>query len=523
MRYLLFAIFFLTAGCQQSGNSSKNMFRISIEAEPTTLDPRKARDLNTVTICRMLYEGLTRISKEGTIEFAVAKGVDVLEGGLKYVFHLKKTIWSNGSPLTSADFASSWKEILDPKFPSDVAYQLYVIKNAKKVKCGEMGMEKVGIETPDPFTLVVELEQPTPYFLELCSLSSWLPVPQKTAKDNPDWALEPLTFVGNGPFTLKNWHRGDSIQVTKNERYWEANRVQLAGVDIAIMLPNTELRMFEEGKLDWAGSPLSTIPADALPHYKEDRSLNISPFSGTCFLRVNTMPIVQGKANPLCNPNLRRALSLAINRQQIVEHLLQGGQRPAMCLVPKEMGLSEEGFFEDGASDKARVLLSSCTVNEPMTIVFAPSQRNMTVAQAIQKQWESALGLKVELKPLEYKVFLQTMKEKAYQLAIGTWTADFNDPINFLEVFKYSSASTNNTSWENPKYIDLLDRSAVCRNQDERRELLRKAEELLMDEMPILPIFHFSMNYLQGDGVQDVALSPIGLIDFRWAHLDKIR
>ena len=142
----------------------------------------------------------------------------------------------------------------------------------------------------------------------------------------------------------------------------------------------------------------------------------------------------------------------------------------------------------------------------------------MSISQAIQKHWETALGISVQLEAVEAKVFFQKIRQKDYQLAAGSWIADFNDPINFLEVFKYKLGSTNNTLWENPKYIDLLDRSQLCRDQDERKELLRQAEEILMAEMPIIPIFHFAMNYLERDGVEDVALSPIGGLDFRWAQ-----
>ena len=158
---------------------------------------------------------------------------------------------------------------------------------------------------------------------------------------------------------------------------------------------------------------------------------------------------------------------------------------------------------------------------EPIKISYSNTERNTLIVQAVQKNWEEALGIKVELDAIEPKIFFQRISEREYQLAAGSWTADFNDPINFLEVFKYKDASTNNTNWESSKYIDLLNQSGLCRDLDERKGLLREAEQILMEQMPIIPIFHYALNYLQREGLQDVALSPLGQIDFRWARMNK--
>jgi len=169
MRIVQFVFLVLLVSCGKAPTPVSRALRINIETEPKTLDPRKARDLNDVTLCRMLYEGLMRISRQGTPELAVAEAVEITEDRLEYVFHLRDAQWSNGDPVTSYDFAESWKAILNPEFPTDIAYQLYVIQNGKKVKAG--GNESLGIYTPDAHTLIVRLEQPTPYFLEVCAMS----------------------------------------------------------------------------------------------------------------------------------------------------------------------------------------------------------------------------------------------------------------------------------------------------------------------------------------------------------------
>ncbi|HSX10345.1 MAG TPA: peptide ABC transporter substrate-binding protein [Chlamydiales bacterium] len=525
---LFFLLMVLCAGCQKSSAPSiQQCLRINIGKDPQSLDPRKARDLVDITITHMLFEGLTRTSKSGEIEMAIARDVEVSEDGTRYLFHLRNTVWSNGDPVTAFDFAESWRSLLDPHFPSDVSYQLYAIKNGRKAKLGEVGLDQVGIQTPDASTLIVELEQPIHYFLELVSMPTFFPIPSKIK--NPNWALSPETYVGNGPFLLDSWKHGDEIHVSKNNRYWEAKKVQLQGIDLLMMTGDTEMQMFEEGKIDWAGSPLSTIPVDAVRTLRAKEKLHISPFSGTCFLRLNTAEKIGEKKNPLGNPLFRKALSFCLNRKNITDHILQGGQMQALSLVPPGMGLSEKGYFHDDHLDSAKSLLTDALLQldltlatlEPIRLSFIYNERYVTIAQAIQQQWEAGLGIRVELEAIEPKTFFKRISQREFQLAAGSWTADFNDPINFLEVFKYKDASTNNTNWENGKYIDLLNQSALCRDSEERKRLLREAEQILMEQMPIIPIFHFALNYLQGDGLAEVALSPLGQIDFRWAHFDN--
>lgn len=527
-RYL-FILFCIFASCQRSDSYSKQQtLRINICSDPQTLDPRKARDLTTITLMHMLFEGLTRSSKTGELEMALAQDVEISEEGRQYTFHLRKSLWSNGDQVSSVDFAESWKTILDPQFPTDIAYQLYPIKNARKAKLGEISLDQVGIQTPDPQTLVVELEKPIPYFLELVSMSSFFPIPHKIANSNPNWDLKPETYVSNGPFTLVSWRHSDQIHVAKNNRYWESKEVKLSGIDLFMLPADTEIRMFEEKHLDWAGSPLSTLPVDAISTLKASDELNVNPFSATYFFRVNTSEQLKEKKNPLSNPLFRKALAFCINRSLITDHILQGGQVPAKSLVPKEMGLSEKGYFHDDHKERARSFLMDALLEldltlstlEPIKLSFKSDERNASIAQAVQKQWEEGLGIRVELEAVEPKIFFQRVSQKNYQLAAGSWTADFNDPINFLEVFKYRDASTNNTNWENVKYIDLLNESALCRDSEERKGLLREAEQILMDQMPIIPIFHYALNYLQSSQLEEVALSPLGQIDFRWAHLD---
>ena len=281
--------------------------------------------------------------------------------------------------------------------------------------------------------------------------------------------------------------------------------------------PAISIRMFEEGELDWAGSPLSTIPIDAVAHLKQKKLLRESPFLATYFFRINT-----DKA-PLNNKKLRKALALSLNRDAIAEHVLQGGQKGALGLVPPEMGITEQGYFKADVVEAKRLFQEALheiggTLGTIKLSIVATSERDTAIAAVVQKQWEKELGINIELETIEPKIFFQRISQKQYQMATGSWTADFNDPMNILEVFKYKQGSTNNTAWERPEYIDLLNRIAVCRDLKEKKALFREAEQILIDEMPIIPLYHFVLNYLKNNELNEVALSPLGQVDFRWAH-----
>lgn len=513
--YFCIFFLFLFGSCSRSKSEHPQSARLSLQSDPKMLDPRRARDLDSNNLIRMLFEGLTRTSKSGKAELALAERVDISNDGMRYVFHLRKSFWSNGDLLTAVDFSTSWKTILDPRFATDIAYQLYPIKNARKAKLGEVPIESVGVEALNENTLVIELDQPLPYFLELLSMPCFFPVPSRIVAQNEEWALSPETFVSNGPFLLHTWKHSDLLTFRKNDRYWESDRVKLSSIDFYIALPNTALQMYEEGKLDWAGSPLSMIPADAIRNLKNSDSLQVQPFQATYFYRINTSPYIGGKKNPLSDSTFRAQLAHAIDREGIVQHVLQGGQKAARSLVPPEMGLNRKGYFLDKEAEEP-----ICKFDEPITISYTNDERNSAVAQAIQKNWESKLGIKVQLEAIEPKVYYQRVSKKEFQIAAGSWSADFNDPVNFLEVFKFKEGSTNNTGWEHSEYIDLLNRSAICMDEGARTELLRKAEAILMDEMPIIPIFHFALNYLKQPQLLGAFLSPLGQLDLRLAYFE---
>ncbi len=529
-RTLTLSLILLAAGfsCQSSSKkteaaSASQCLRINIHGEPQTLDPRKARGLSDQTLARMLFEGLTRVNKEDKAELALAKEMNVSSDLKTYTFSLKETFWSNGNPVLAADFVYAWKKLLSPDFPSDLASHLYVIKNAKVAKEGKVPLDEIGVKALDARTLQVELENPLPYFLNLLAMPAFFPVNQRVDENMPSWPQNAVTHIGNGPFRLIEWKHQDHLTLVKNEQYWDAKSVKLGFLELQMLQEETELKCFEKQELDWAGSPISTLPVDALKFLKEQNRLNVKDFMGTYFFRVNT------QAGPLSHPSLRKALALAVNRQAIVDHVTRGNQIPATGLIPLSFNLQKQPYFQDADLTEAKRLFEEALSQLQLTkdnfpeisLLYRTAERNHIIAQAVQQQWFDAFGFRVKLESVEGKVHFDRISKQDYQLSAGSWIADFADPINFLEVFKYKNSGSNNTLWENLHYAELLDQSMVAPDAAQRAELFAKAEKILIDEMPIIPVFYYTMLYVNQPYVKDVVLSSMGQIDFKWAYKEE--
>ena len=504
--------------CHTPSSSKLQTLRINLKDEPQTLDPRKARDLNTMTLMKMLFEGLTRINKEGEVELAIAEKIEYSPSMTEVTFFLKEARWINGDPVTAEDFSRTWRQCLDPLFPCDLAFQLYAIKNAKQVKEGALPMEALGIEVLDSRSFRVQLEAPTPYFLKLLAAPPFFPVHPKAFLDQKEGVI-----VNNGPFYLDTWKPQDHLRVLKNPQYWDAAQVRLDEVYLTMVSEETEFMLFEKNQLDWAGSPLSVLPLEVLHVLKQQHQLQIKEMLGTYFLRANT------QAGPLQHPKIRQALALAVNRQALIEHVTQGNQIPATGLVPISLGLQKEAYFKDGDTALALQLFNEALEelelsrdNFPSTsLMYYSRERNRMIAQALQQQWFEVFGVRINLEAIEGRVYFDRVAKTDYQLAAGSWVADFEDPMNFLDVFKYPQGSANNTLWHHPEYTALLDQARLEADETKRSQLMASAEKILVDAMPIIPIFYYTMLYVNRPEVKDVVLSKTGQLDFKWAYIEK--
>ena len=303
----------------------------------------------------------------------------------------------------------------------------------------------------------------------------------------------------------------------KNPHYWDKTSVKMGKIEIAMVDENTGFSLFENKQLHWEGSPYGVLPTDALSTLKTFEKLQTKPFLGTYWIRTNT------ETAPFNHAGFRRAFALAIDRKAIIEHVTQGNQIPALSVVPGSMGLQKTALFSDHNSTLAKELFQK-TKEElgleelpEIRLSYANSDRNHRIAQAIQEQWSEAFGVRVALEAIETKVYFDRVSNQGYQLACGSWIADYNDPINFLEVFASKNNGTNNTGWENEEFATLLEETYTIQDKEQRNELLAKCEAKLVEEMPVMPIFNFTMLYVQDKNLQDVVLTETGNLDFKWA------
>lgn len=495
---------------------------INIGSEPQTLDPRKARNLNDINLVKMLMDGLTRIDKSNEgISLALAEKIEVSTDLKTYTVHLKEANWSNGDPVTSEDFLYAWKQSLSPHFNAPYANFLYVIKNAQEIKQGKLPLSLLGVDILDSKTLVINLNAPTPYFKKLLAKPIFFPVHAQKDRTCPSWASNPADFIGNGPFSLSEWKHCNTLELKKNSKYWDEKAVSLDTINIVMVDEATELAMFEKQALHWAGSPLSTIPTDAIESLRNSNSLQTLEGLGTNWIRVNTQNA------HFKSQKLRRAFGLAINREEIVSFVTGGGQVATTSIVPPSLGLTKEPYFMDGSTEVAKQLfdealqemeITSNNLSE-ITLTYPSSDRAQRIAQTLQDQWLKAFNLQITLEALEPKVYFDRISMQDYTLALGDWIADFEDPINFLEVFKERDVGTNNTHWENPSYTELLKTANYCSSPESRLEMLSQSEWILIQDMPVIPLFHSSFLYTQDENLHGVKITSSGDLDFKEAYL----
>lgn len=494
--------------------------RFNLHTEPPTLDPRKAIDTTSISVIHMCFEGLTRIDPTGHPTLAAAEKVDISLDQLLYTFTLRDAQWSDGSSVKAQDFEQTWKTILNPTFPSESVVDLYMIKNAKAAKSHRCSPDEIGVKALDDKTLQIELEHPVPYFLSALSTPIFFPTPTHIIQDFPDWTDG--HYISNGAFTLKEWRHHDAIVLEKNPYYWDRDHVKLEKVQLLLVEDaSTELSMFENNELDWAGYPLSTLPMDAMPSLTKKGILNHYMISGTYYYIFNT------KSFPFTNPHLRKAFTLAINRQAIVTDVTQAGQLPAMGLIPPTMGTISP-YFKDYDITEAKKLFAlglkelGITVEEfPLiTLSYNTLSTHHKIAQAIQEQWYQTFGVRVKLENKEWKVFLDELRHHRFQIARMGGLASVNDPMSFLDFYRYLSSSNNYSQWTNPQFSKLLEQADQTTDAEQRMALLRDAEGILMNEMPIAPIYFYSGVYLKKPYVKGVVLNELNTLDLKWAYVE---
>ena len=473
-------------------------------SEPQGIDPHIVTGVPEHHILISLCEGLTipnpnPSGSDGYIP-GTAESWTISDDGKEYIFNLNKNAkWSNGEPVTADDFVWSWKRILTASLGSQYPDMLYYLEGAYEYHNGLIdNFDEVGVKALDTHTLKVNLKNPTPFFIGLLSHYSTWPVHKETVLKhgdiddrNGEWT-RPGNFVCNGPFQLKTWELNNKIVVEKNPYYYDASMVRLNEIHYyPVSNVMTEDRMFRAGQLHLT----SSMPTQKCPIYIEEKNpnLKIDPYMGTYFYRINT------ENETLSDVRVRKALAYSIDRQLLVDKVTQCGQIPAYSFTPpgsngyqpsteipydpvlaKQL-LAEAGYSSDNPFPKLEIL-------------FNTNEGHRKVALAIQQMWQNELGIEVELVNQDWKVYLSREMVGDFQISRAGWIGDYEDPNTFLDLMR-PNRGNNKTGWENMDFDALVEEANTINDQEKRYELLYEAEKILIDNMPIIPLYTYVRVY----------------------------
>ncbi len=473
-------------------------------SEPQGIDPHIVTGVPEHHILISLCEGLTipNPNPKGSNGYipGTAESWIISDDGKEYIFKLNKNAkWSNGDSVTAYDFVWSWKRILTASLGSQYPDMLYYLEGAYEYHNGLIdNFDEVGVKALDSHTLKVNLKNPTPFFIGLLSHYSTWPVHKETVLKfgdiddrNGEWT-RPGNFICNGPFQLKTWELNNKIVVEKNPYYYDASMVRLNEIHYyPVSNVMTEDRMFRAGQLHLT----SSMPTQKCPIYIEEKNpnLKIDPYMGTYFYRINT------ENETLSDVRVRKALAYSIDRQLLVDKVTQCGQIPAYSFTPPGSNGYQPTTEIPYDPVLAKQLLAEAGYSSEnpfpkLEILFNTNEGHRKVALAIQQMWQNELGIEVELVNQDWKVYLSREMVGDFQISRAGWIGDYEDPNTFLDLMR-PNRGNNKTGWENMDFDALVEKANTINNQEKRYELLNEAEKILIDNMPIIPLYTYVRVY----------------------------
>ncbi|GIN86050.1 oligopeptide-binding protein OppA [Heyndrickxia sporothermodurans] len=531
------------SGKKEEANKGPKVLKLNNTEEPGALHPGLAQGTHDSWILEGAFEGLTKKTPEGKIEPGMAKDWEISKDGLTWTFHLRDDVkWSNGDPVTAQDFEYAWKFVLNPKSASDYAYQLYYLKGGteynsfkltkskdpKKLEKQDAELkkleDKVGVKAKDDKTLEITLAESTPYFLDLTSFYTYYPINKSVQEATPKWYTDASTFVSNGAFKLTEWKHKESLKLEKNENYYDKDKIKLDAVTFAIIAnESTAYNMYRDGELDL----VYPIPQDVLPTLEGNKEFHNGPDLATYYYNLNN------KVKPFNNVKVRKALSLAVNRKEIVEGVAQGGQKPAYSLVPPGIPEGDNGDYQENGGDlfsenldEAKKLLAEGLKEEGMSkmpklsLLYNTNEGHKKIAEAVQQMWKKNLGIDIGLENVEFQVKIDREHAGEFQVSRGGWSGDYVDPMTFMDLF-VTDGPYNDAGWSNKDYDKFINTAKTSMDTATRMDAMHKAEKILADEMPIVPIYFYTKPYVLKENVTGV-FTPINKYpQYIYADIEK--
>ena len=516
------------SGTEASGHPLK-VLHYGNYGEPQDLDPQVVQGIPELHLIQALYDSLIDVDpKDLHLIPGLAKSWEISPDHLVYTFHLRENIkWSDGTPITADEYIMSWKRIISPKFASEYAYLIYnYVKGAKDYYLGKTtDFSQVGLKALDPQTLQITLAGPTPFLLKLIANHyAWHAVPIKTIlkygpldEKSTAWT-RPGNFVSDGPFMLKEWVPQQRIVVVRNPNYWDAANVKLDEIQFFPIddIPAEE-RMFRSGQLDIT----QDVPNSKRDLYRKEHpdEIHIDPWLGIYYYRCNvTVP-------PLNDKRVRKALAIAINREELIKDVTRGGEAPAYAMsFPNDAGYTSKAQITGTLEDARRLLAEAGYPGgrgmPTIQLIYNTNDNHKAVGEAIQEMWRRDLGVNIELQNQEWKVYLENQHTQNFQMERSGWIADYEDPNVFLEIWETGNGN-NDTLWSSPEYDRLLHASLLAKDDVERYAIYQKMDAILVDECPVIPIYYYTRIYLLNPKVKGFYPNTLDTHPMKYVDIER--
>ncbi|MCH5249514.1 MAG: peptide ABC transporter substrate-binding protein [Lachnospiraceae bacterium] len=512
-----------------TGSTGDKILSVQVGPDPETIDPALNSAVDGGNMLLHSFECLLTVAEDGTLAEGQAESWETSEDGLTWIFHLRDGLkWSDGSDLTAEDFVYSWKRVCDPMVAAPYADTvLSMVEGFDDAVAGDI--DALGVEATDPQTLVVHLSAPCSYFGSLAAFATLSPVQQATIEANGDaWATSAETYISNGPFYISEWVPGSYILMSKNPNYWNAGAIKLDGIKFNLIEDsNAAYSAYQTGEV----LMIKDVPTEEIPTLQGNPEFYVDPIIGTYYLSLNT------QREPFNDANVRKALSLAIDREYVANTLMQGTYSPASNFMGPGWVDTDGSQFMDNANggqpyidttdydanlEEAKQLLADAGYPDgegfpQITYSTNDAGYHKVVAEYLQQAW-AELGIDLSVEIVEWASFTPMRRNGDYDSSRNGWVGDYSDPSNMLDLL-YSTNGNNDGKFNNADYDAAMELSRTTLDAAERSKALHEAEDILMEEAACVPVAYYNDFWLQKDNIVGSWHSPYGYWYFMYADI----
>lgn len=508
---------------------------VCLASEPMTIDPALNSAVDGAIMTNHMFEGLVKWVDNGSGEAELAPGQAESwektvndDGTVTYAIKMRDGIkWSDGKDVTAGDFEYSWKRLADPATAADYCYMIDMVQGYAEVADGSADKDTLGIKAVDDKNLEITLSYDCPYFEEIMAFPATFPVRQDIVEGNEEWTYSPETYIGNGAYKMVEWSHNAYILTEKSETYYDYEKLGPDTIKYTLLDDNNAmLAAFNSGELNF----IMNFPTDEMANYLASGQITVAPYIGTYYVCFNTEDEV------FSDPNIRKAFSLVIDRNYIVENVSQAGEVPADGYVPNGVndaaGAGSDDFRTVGGSyysisdedyeancEEARQLLADAGYPNgegfpTVEYLYNTADNHKKIGEALQNMWQTELGVTVNLNNQDWNVFLQNRKDGNFQIARNGWIADYNDPCSFLDMW-YTDGGNNDAQYSNPDYDAAIDAAKATSDPEERMKAFHEAEDILIGQDSVLaPIYFYTQPYMLNPDIDGMYYTPLGYFFF---------